>query len=167
MNSLPATLDILSGIAGLLASTGEPERGVQLAAYVSNQLSQEKITKARNTDLLQSLRTVLAPEIVLSAVQQGERLDFDETVSILFTELKQIVRETPTLPIVRSLSDPLTERESEVLCLIADGLSNYHIEVRLFLGVSTVKTHVNRIFSKLCVKNRTQAVARARELCLL
>jgi LuxR family maltose regulon positive regulatory protein len=63
--------------------------------------------------------------------------------------------------------DPLTERELEVLRLIADGLSNYEIAVRLFVGVSTVKTHVNRIFSKLCAKNRTQAVARARELRLL
>lgn len=167
VNSLPAMLDIASGTAGLLASTGERERGLQLAAYVANQRSQEKITTARNLHLLQSLRTVLAPEIVARAIQQGERLDFDETVGILLTELKQIVRETSTLPIAHSLSDPLTERESEVLCLIAEGLSNYDIAVRLFLGVSTVKTHVNRIFSKLCVKNRTQAVARARELHLI
>ncbi len=167
VNSLPAILDIVSGTAGLLADMGEPERGIQFAAYVANQLSLEKITKARNLHLLQSLRTVLAPEIIDRTIQQGERLEFDETVSILLTELKQMVRETPTLPIVRSLSDPLTEREAEVLSLIAEGLSNYDIAVRLFLGVSTVKTHVNRIFSKLCVKNRTQAVARARELHLI
>jgi ATP/maltotriose-dependent transcriptional regulator MalT len=67
----------------------------------------------------------------------------------------------------QSLPEALTGRELEVLRLIADGLSNYEIAVRLFVGVSTVKTHVNRIFSKLCTKNRTQAVARRRELRLL
>jgi predicted ATPase/DNA-binding CsgD family transcriptional regulator len=164
VNNLPAILDVLSGTSGLLANTGEPERGVQFAAYVASQPFLEKITKARNTHLLQSLRTALAPEIIVSAIQQGERLNLDETVSTLLVELNQPVRETSPAAVGHSLPDSLTERELEVLRLIAEGLSNYDIAVHLFLGVSTVKTHVNRIFSKLCVKNRTQAVARAREL---
>jgi LuxR family transcriptional regulator, maltose regulon positive regulatory protein len=65
------------------------------------------------------------------------------------------------------LIDPLSDRELEVLRLVAQGLSNDEISKRLFLSVSTVKGHNLRIFSKLQVKSRTEAVARARELGLL
>ena len=66
-----------------------------------------------------------------------------------------------------ALVDPLSERELEVLRLIADGLSNRGIGERLFLAVDTVKGHNRRIFEKLQVQRRTEAVARARELGLL
>ena len=65
------------------------------------------------------------------------------------------------------LSEPLTERELEVLRLIADGLSNQEICERLFLALDTVKGHNRRIFSKLQVQRRAEAIARARELGLL
>jgi predicted ATPase/DNA-binding CsgD family transcriptional regulator len=65
------------------------------------------------------------------------------------------------------LLDPLTKRELEVLQLITAGLSNQEIAQRLYVAVSTVKKHINRIYGKLGVKRRTQAVARARELYLL
>jgi len=65
------------------------------------------------------------------------------------------------------LIEPLSDREREVLRLIADGLSNHEIADKLIIGLGTVKTHINNIFGKLGVKNRTQAVARARELNLL
>lgn len=67
----------------------------------------------------------------------------------------------------QSLVDPLSERELEVLQLIAEGLSNRQISERLFLALSTVKGHNRLIFDKLQVKRRTEAVARARELSLL
>ncbi len=63
--------------------------------------------------------------------------------------------------------EPLTAREVEVLGLMAAGLSNPEIAARLYIGVGTVKTHVNRLFAKLAAASRTQAVARARELGLL
>ncbi|HUM70824.1 MAG TPA: LuxR C-terminal-related transcriptional regulator, partial [Chloroflexota bacterium] len=65
------------------------------------------------------------------------------------------------------LLDPLTERELEILRLIAQGCSNFQIAEQLVISVGTVKGHVNHILSKLDVQNRTQAVARARELALL
>ena len=67
----------------------------------------------------------------------------------------------------QSLLDPLTEREVEVLRLIAEGLSNRDIADRLVLALSTVKSYVNTIYGKLQVESRTQAVARARILHLL
>jgi LuxR family transcriptional regulator, maltose regulon positive regulatory protein len=63
--------------------------------------------------------------------------------------------------------EPLTDRELEVLHLIAEGHSNTEIGQRLYLALSTVKGHNLRIFNKLQVQNRTEAVARARELGLL
>jgi DNA-binding NarL/FixJ family response regulator len=57
----------------------------------------------------------------------------------------------------------LTDREREVLVLIATGLSNDQIAERLFLSPATVKTHVNRVFAKTGVRDRAQAVVAAYE----
>ena len=62
-----------------------------------------------------------------------------------------------TAPVVAT-RDGLTDREREVLVLIADGLSNTEIAQRLFLGQATVKTHINRIFAKTGARDRAQAV---------
>jgi LuxR family maltose regulon positive regulatory protein len=61
----------------------------------------------------------------------------------------------------------LSAREVEVLALIAEGKSNQEISAHLFLALNTVKRHAYNIFAKLDVKNRTQAVARARQLGLI
>ena len=66
-----------------------------------------------------------------------------------------------------ALIEPLSQRELEVLKLIAQGLSNQEISERLFIALITVKGHNQRIFGKLQVQRRTEAVARARELGLL
>jgi DNA-binding NarL/FixJ family response regulator len=62
----------------------------------------------------------------------------------------------PTVP-----PDGLTEREVEVLALIASGLSNHEIAERLFVAETTVKTHVNRIFAKTRSRDRAQAAVYA------
>ncbi len=69
----------------------------------------------------------------------------------------------PTSPLV----EPLSQRELEVLRLMASGLTNQEIADRLVVSLNTVKTHVKNIDSKLGTRNRTQATARARELGLL
>ena len=63
--------------------------------------------------------------------------------------------------------DPLSEREREVLELIAEGLTNQKVATRLFLSLNTVKVHARNINSTLGVNNRTQAVAKARLLGIL
>jgi LuxR family maltose regulon positive regulatory protein len=65
------------------------------------------------------------------------------------------------------LVEALTDREAELLRLVAAGRSNQEIAQELFLAVGTVKKHLNNIFGKLDVSSRTQAIARARELSLL
>jgi LuxR family maltose regulon positive regulatory protein len=65
------------------------------------------------------------------------------------------------------LIDPLSEREIEILRLLADGFSNQEIAERLIIAVGTVKAHTVNIYRKLNVNSRMQAVARARELNIL
>jgi len=62
------------------------------------------------------------------------------------------------------LAEPLSSRELEVLALIARGLTNQEIALRLYLSLHTVKSHAHTIYAKLGVSSRTQAVARGRAL---
>jgi len=61
----------------------------------------------------------------------------------------------------------LTKREMEVLQAMADGLSNQQIGERLFLSLNTIKTHSSKVFEKLEVQRRTQAVEKARKLKII
>jgi ATP/maltotriose-dependent transcriptional regulator MalT len=61
----------------------------------------------------------------------------------------------------------LSDRELEVLRLIAAGLSNREIADTLVVSINTVKTHIRRLYGKLSVSNRLQAVERAKELHIL
>jgi LuxR family maltose regulon positive regulatory protein len=81
--------------------------------------------------------------------------------------LAAIGADEPALRQATMLVEPLSERELEVLRLIAAGLSNQEIADQLVLAVSTIKWHINNLYGKLDVGSRTQAVARARELDLI
>jgi ATP/maltotriose-dependent transcriptional regulator MalT len=61
----------------------------------------------------------------------------------------------------------LSKRELEVLQLIAEGLSNGEIAERLFVSLNTIKTHTSKVFEKLDVKRRTQAIEKAKRLSLI
>ena len=63
--------------------------------------------------------------------------------------------------------EPVSERELEVLRLLAEGRSNREISRELVIAISTVKTHVHNLYGKLNVRRRGEAVARARELNLV
>ena len=61
----------------------------------------------------------------------------------------------------------MSRRELEVLQLMADGLSNQEIAARLFVSLNTIKTHSARVFEKMEVKRRTQAVEKAKRMSLI
>ena len=82
-------------------------------------------------------------------------------------EAEQQTKDRLSPPASQFMVEQLSQRELEVLQLIAQGLSNQEISARLFLALDTVKGHNRRIFDKLQVQRRTEAVARARELGLL
>lgn len=63
--------------------------------------------------------------------------------------------------------EPLSERELEVLALIAEGLSNREIAGQLVVSLSTVKGHTSNIYGKLAVHSRTQAIGKARMMGIL
>jgi len=73
----------------------------------------------------------------------------------------------PPEPGVSSLVEAMSEREIEVLQLLADGLTYQEIAEAMFVSVNTVKSHLKSIYGKLGVHNRREAVARARVLHLL
>jgi DNA-binding NarL/FixJ family response regulator len=91
-------------------------------------------------------------------VASGEALLAPSVTRRLIAEFTHSGRFTPA----RSL-DGLTPRETEVLRLVAEGLSNAEIAARLVVTEETVKTHVSRVLSKLGLRDRTQAVVAAYE----
>jgi LuxR family maltose regulon positive regulatory protein len=89
------------------------------------------------------------------------------SVSYLARLLASVAQEATAPAADERLPEPLSERELEVLALIAAGNSNREIAAKLFVSTGTVKTHINRLYRKLAARSRTQAVARAREMDLL
>ncbi|MBV7336135.1 LuxR C-terminal-related transcriptional regulator [Chloroflexi bacterium TSY] len=108
--------------------------------------------------------------LLREAAAQGMMPDYtSKLLSAFNVEDRRGADEAPLLidPAAQLLIEPLSQREREILQLIAQGLSNREISEQLFLTLDTVKGHNRRIFGKLQVKRRTEAVARARELGLL
>jgi LuxR family maltose regulon positive regulatory protein len=106
-------------------------------------------------------------QLLLEAASHGVMPDYIGKLLAVFEADKRKSEGKPDLPPAQPLIEPLSQRELEVLHLIAQGLSNREICERLFLALDTVKGHNRKIFDKLQVKRRTEAVARAHELGLL
>ena len=115
------------------------------------------------SSMMQLLREASAREIM---PRQGLPTYTDKLLAAFEAE-KRKSEDKPDLPPAQPLIEPLSQRELEILQLIAQGLSNREIGERLFLALDTVKGHNRKIFDKLQVQSRTEAVARARELGLL
>ncbi len=112
------------------------------------------------------LEQALGSEAFLAAWKRGQRQEVEEVGAELMTQFQ--VTHPASRENARHLQkDALTARELEILRLVADGRSNSEIAERLVIGVGTVKKHITHFYDKLDAKNRTQAVARARERQLL
>jgi len=96
-------------------------------------------------------------EAAIRAVHRGQMWLAPEVQARLVSALDDGIPGEPARPLP-GLPGNLTPREAEVLALIGEGLSNREIGERLVLGQATVKTHVNRIFAKISVQTRAQAV---------
>ena len=111
-------------------------------------------------------------QLISAAAARGIMPDYTGRLLAAFAaEHQRNAGEVPHLPLPLATSqpliEPLSERELEILQLIAEGLSNREISERLFLALDTVKGHNSRIYGKLQVQRRTEAVARAHELGLV
>jgi DNA-binding NarL/FixJ family response regulator len=99
---------------------------------------------APREDLFKAIRTVYRGESLIQPVVASKLLD----------RFSQLSRRTPS-------GEELSERELEVLCLMAKGAANKEISAELNIAQSTVKTHITNIFQKLGVSDRTEAVTQA------
>ena len=109
-------------------------------------------------------------QLLLEAAARGIMPDYTAKLLAAFEAEEQRSAGKSRLPISpppQPLVEPLSPRELEVLQLIAQGLSNREISERLFLALDTIKGHNRRIYSKLGVKSRTQAINKARSLNIL
>jgi LuxR family maltose regulon positive regulatory protein len=107
----------------------------------------------------------LIQEAARGAVSPDYARRLIEAFGVKVPEMPAAAPPRPSAP--TETSEALSEREVEVLQLIATGLSNADAGRKLFIAPSTVKKHLENIYSKLGTRNRTQAIARAREAGLL
>jgi ATP/maltotriose-dependent transcriptional regulator MalT len=143
---------------------GQPEKAVEylgLALSTSDLAHGWMVRWTLFADLRRRLEAELDPDVFQAAEQRGRSLTLTDV-------LTQIVTVPPSVEVSQdALVDPLTDRELDVLRLLAEGLSNRDIADQLVLSVGTVKVHTRNIYSKLGVGSRTQAIVRGRELGLL
>jgi DNA-binding NarL/FixJ family response regulator len=114
------------------------------------------------------LKDVASDQLVeaIRAAARGESILEPSVAAKVITEFTRVSSMVPSQQ-MESLVDPLSEREREILTLIATGYSNKEIASQLFITEGTVKNHVTHILSKLGVRDRTQAALKAKELGLL
>ncbi len=103
--------------------------------------------------------------LIYEAVSRGIETDYAGRLLVAFDKAE--IATTPRASHPPEMIEPLSERELEVLLLIAEGLSNRAIADRLSITVSTVKGHASNIYGKLAVTRRTEAIARGRALGLI
>jgi NarL family two-component system response regulator LiaR len=149
---------VMGGMDGVEATRGvltvSPQSKVLV---VTSFLEDEKVMPALEAGASgYLLKTVLGDELVRSIrkVVQGETVLEPQVAAKVVANLQKPKRETSPLA-------SLTEREVEVLRLIAEGMTNQQIGETLFIGIKTVKTHVSNILAKLGVEDRTQAAVLA------
>jgi LuxR family maltose regulon positive regulatory protein len=148
---------VLQGVA--LDANGEPDKAAQLLGEV--------LASAEPEGFIRLFVDEGRPMEQLLERMKAEGGRMKEYIHRLLAAFDKEEKIHPSSFVPQPLLEPLSQRELEVLQLIAQGLSNQAISERLFLALDTVKGHNRRIFDKLEVQRRTEAVARARELGLL
>jgi LuxR family maltose regulon positive regulatory protein len=159
-----SAIEILALEALALQAIGEKERSVSTLTRALSLAEPERYVRTfvdEGPPMAELLSEVLE-------AQQIRRLDPPIPAHDLRKLLAALERDASGAGFTAAgLAEPLSERELEVLQLVAAGKPNRQIAKELFVSVGTVKTHVNNFYRKLDVHSRTQAVVRARELKLL
>lgn len=159
MDGVQATAEILkknSGIGIIILTTFDDDEyifeGLKAGArgYFLKDISSEEMAEAVRT--VAAGGALIQPSITRKVLSEFSRLAANP-VSGKSSQHK--------------LEEPLTDREMDVLLVLAEGLSNKEISERLFITEGTVKNHVSNLIAKLNVRDRTQAIIKAQEFGLL
>jgi LuxR family maltose regulon positive regulatory protein len=106
-------------------------------------------------------------QLLIEAAAHGIMPEYTGKLLTAFEAEQRKSADKPDLSPAKLLIESLSQRELKILQLIAQGLSNREISERLFLALDTVKGYNRKMFDKLQVQSRTEAIARAHELGLL
>jgi LuxR family maltose regulon positive regulatory protein len=172
-----AALPLLSHLLDAAEAAGRRGSAIKILALQALALAERGDTR-QSLSVLERALSLAAPEgyvrafvdegrsmaHLLSQVQTAPQGTWPDYVDRLLAAFDQ---STATAPVAQALIEPLTERELEVLHLIATGLSNREIAQELVIAISTVKSHIHHIYGKLGVESRTQAMGKAQALDLL
>jgi DNA-binding NarL/FixJ family response regulator len=148
---MPA-VDGIRATTHLMSTVDEPPKVIVVTTFENDDYVYDALVAGASGFLLKRAR----PEEIVAAIRTvvtGESLLFPAAIRRLAAQ------HAPTGDGLASAN--LTEREREVLRLMAGGLSNVEIAAELYLGIQTVKTHVGNVLAKLGARDRTQAVIRA------
>ena len=159
-------MEILALQAPALWEEGERERAVSTLIHALALAEPEGYVR---TFVDEGPKMAVLVSEVLEVQQRGQLYPPNRVSAHYLRKLRAALeQEAPDLASPSAeLPEPLSERELEVLTLIAAGKTNQEIAGELFVAKSTVKTHIKNIYRKFHTHNRTQALARARELKLI
>jgi DNA-binding NarL/FixJ family response regulator len=150
---MPA-VDGIRATTHLMSTVDEPPKVIVVTTFENDDYVYDALLAGASGFLLKRAR----PEEIVAAIRTvvaGESLLFPAAI-------RRLAAQRAPGPAGDGLASAgLTEREREVLRLVAAGLSNVEIAGRLYVGVQTVKTHVGNVLAKLGARDRTQAVIRA------
>jgi DNA-binding NarL/FixJ family response regulator len=152
-------LDGIEATRLLAADGGKRPRILMLTTFDLDEYVYDALSAGASGFLLKDV----AAETLFDAVRvvaAGEALLAPSVTRRLVDEFARLRPRAPARP---ELLEELTPRETEVLCLVAEGLSNDEIAERLVVSKETVKTHVSRVLGKLRLRDRSQAVIVAYE----
>ncbi|HYI23931.1 MAG TPA: response regulator transcription factor, partial [Thermomicrobiales bacterium] len=121
----------------------------------------DKATNAEVSRLLEPIRIELGPDQTSAQVRAGKQRSTAETLASAIAICRLRLAAPPVTPIVATAEGDLTPREREVLALLAEGLSNAAIADALSISERTVTTHLSRLYAKLDVSTRSEAISLA------
>jgi DNA-binding NarL/FixJ family response regulator len=150
---MPA-VDGIRATTHLMSTVDNPPKVIVVTTFENDDYVYDALVAGASGFLLKRAR----PEEIVAAIRTvvaGESLLFPAAIRRLAAQ------HSPSRAGDGLASAGLTEREREVLRLMAAGLSNVEIANELYLGIQTVKTHVGNVLAKLGARDRTQAVVRA------
>ncbi len=178
---MDAALQVLDSLLTAAEALGYMRRVIHILVLKALALEQKKET-ARAVEILRQTLTLAEPEgylqvflddrepmarLLYKSMEQGYSPCYVKKILAAFSE-QDALAAGPEKPLpAELLFEPLSERECQVLALIAAGLSNREICTHLHISLSTVKGHTASIYGKLGVNSRTQAVSEAIRLGLL